>query len=132
MKKIIAHYGKTYHKSPATQLELLTRDPVTAFSGNDRPEERSQVEASPYLQIQSVPITERIDPEKTSYILVILPQQVRAAGGQFTAEEAHAIAKITRGWDWSLDEKERLRCLPALEALLGNICKRSFEKGGAK
>lgn len=89
---------------------------------------RSRVEASPYLQIQSIPITERINPREPRYILVILPQRVRAFGGQFIVEEAHAIAKATRHWDWSLDENKRPRCLPALEALLDNICKRSAVK----
>lgn len=88
-------------------------------------------ESAPYLQIQSVPVSQRIDPEQNSYILVIQPAGVRAAGGQYTADEAHEIAKATRGWDWSLDKNDRPKCLPALERLLDQICKRSA-KGGEK
>lgn len=91
---------------------------------------QAKEEVSPYLQIASAPIKERIDPKEVRYILVILPDGIRAAGGQFLAEEAHAIANAVKGWDWSLDENQRPFCLPALEALLDSICKRSALKGG--
>jgi hypothetical protein len=85
---------------------------------------------SPYLQIASVPIAERIDPKQNRYVLLILPQRVRAAGAQLTADEAHEVALTTKGWDWSLDKNGRLRCLARLEALLDSICQRSFKEGG--
>ncbi len=97
-----------------------------------QPPQQAKADASSYLQIQSVPITERIDPRETRYILVILPQNFRASGGQFTAEEAHEIAKATKGWDWQLDENNRLYCLQRLEALIDSIIKRSSHLGGAK
>ncbi len=89
-------------------------------------------ESTPYLQIQSVPISQRVDPERNSYILVIQPVGVRAAGGQYTADEAHEIADATHGWDWRLDENRRPKCFPRLEALLNVICKRSAkaDEGG--
>lgn len=61
---------------------------------------------------------------------MILPHGIRAAGGQYRAEEAHAIANAVKGWDWSLDENQRPFCLPALEALLDSISKQSPLKGG--
>jgi hypothetical protein len=78
---------------------------------------------SPYLQIKSVPVDERVDPKEIRYALWIYPHLVRACGGQFTAEEAHEIAKATKGWDWQLDENNRLYCLPQLEALIDSIIK---------
>ncbi len=83
------------------------------------------MEAAPYLQIASVPIRERISPREPRYILVILPQKIRAIAGQFTGHEAHQIAKATKGWDWQLDENNRLYCLPQLEALIDSIIKQS-------
>lgn len=82
-------------------------------------------EDTPFLQIQSVPITQRVDPERHSYVLVVQPIGVRACGGQYSASEAHEIAKLTKGWDWTLDPDDKPRCLPRLEALLDRICKRS-------
>lgn len=82
-------------------------------------------EGIPYLQIQSVPLTERVDPTRHSYVLVVQPVGVRACGGQYSASEAHEIAKLTKGWDWTLDPDDKPRCLPRLEALLDRICKRS-------
>lgn len=82
-------------------------------------------EGTPYLQIQGVPITQRVDPERISYVLVVQPVGVRACGGQFTADEAYEIAKLTKGWDWRLDPDDKPRCLGRLEALLERICKRS-------
>jgi hypothetical protein len=80
---------------------------------------------SPYLQIKSVPVDERVDPKEIRYALWIYPYLVRACGGQFTGHEAHQIAKATKGWDWQLDENNRLYCLPQLEALIDSIIKRS-------
>lgn len=87
-------------------------------------------ETAPYLQIQSVPVAERLNPRKNTYVLVILPHGIRAAAGQYTAEEAHAIANAVKGWDWTLDPDGRPYCLARLEALLDSICKRSALKGG--
>jgi hypothetical protein len=87
----------------------------------------SLFEATTYLQIVSVPVEQRVNPKQNSYILLIQPHGVRAAGGQYTADEAHEIAKSTRGWDWSLDENQRPKCLPQLERLLDQICKRSAQ-----
>ena len=87
---------------------------------------------SPYLQIASVPIAERINPKENRYILLILPQRIRATPGQYTGDEAHQIAKATKGWDWSLDKNGRLRCLTRLEAVLDVICQRSFKEGGKR
>lgn len=84
------------------------------------------------LQITSVPVAERIDPKENRYILLLQPQGIRAAAGQFTANEAHQIAKAVKNWDWTLDADNRPRCLPALEALLNTIVKRSTSQGGAK
>jgi hypothetical protein len=86
--------------------------------------------ASPYLQIAAAPIAERINPKENRYVLLIQPLGLRATAGQFSAEEAHQIAKATKGWDWSLDKNGRLRCLTRLEAVLDVICKRSFFEGG--
>ncbi len=85
---------------------------------------------APYLQIQSVPVNERVSRKEPRYVLVILPHGIRACGGQFTAEEAHAITQKTKGWDWSLDANNRPRCLPALEHLLDRICHASSQCGG--
>ena len=89
-------------------------------------------ETAPYLQIESVPVAQRIDPKENRYILVIQPQGIRASGGQFTSGEAHEIAKAVKGWDWTLDPDGRLYCLPQLEALLNQICQRSAltQQGG--
>jgi hypothetical protein len=91
----------------------------------------SQEVVSPYLQVTSVPLAERIDPKENRYMLLILPAGVRAAGAQLTADEAHEVAKATKGWNWSLDKNGRLRCLARLEGLLDSICKPSFKEGGA-
>jgi len=82
---------------------------------------KPQGQASPYLQIRSVPVDERINPKEIRYALWIYPQGIRACGGQFTAEEAHEISKSTRGWDWSKSQA-------SLEQLLDGICKRSSVK----
>lgn len=82
-------------------------------------------DVSPYLQIKSVPVEERVNPKEIRYALWIYPHAVRACGGQFTGDEAHQIAKATKGWDWQLDENNHLYCLSQLEALLDSIIKRS-------
>ncbi len=82
-------------------------------------------ETAPYLQIESVPVAQRIDPKENRYILVIQPQGIWASGGQFTSGEAHEITKAVKGWDWISDPDGRLYCLPQLEALLDRICQRS-------
>lgn len=92
-----------------------------------RSESLSISDSPPYLQIVSVPIDQRVDPERNSYILVIQPVDVRAAGGQWSAEEAYQILKVTRRWDFSLDEDGKPKCLEEFEALLDSIC----NKGGA-
>jgi hypothetical protein len=87
----------------------------------NKPKARSyslRVRGYPLPRNPEVPIPERVDPERDSYILLILPVGIRTAGGQYSADEAHEIAKTTRGWDWRLDENQRPRCLPRLEALL--------------
>lgn len=84
-------------------------------------------EGTPYLQIVSVPIEQRVHPKRNSYILVVQPFGVRAAAGQYSAEEASEIARVTKGWDFSLDEDGKPKCLPRLVALLERIC----NKGGA-
>lgn len=102
---------------------------------SDRKRERlkslSISDPPPYLQIQSVPVAERVDPERNSYILVLQPVGIRAAAGQYAPAEADEIARATRGWDWSLDENQRPVSLPALERLLDGICKRSAKGGEA-
>jgi len=87
--------------------------------------QKPAAEASPYLQIKSVPVRERVNPKEIRYTLWIYPHAVRACGGQFTGHEAHQIAKATKGWNWLLDENNRLYCLPQLEALINSIIKRS-------
>ncbi len=84
----------------------------------------------PRLQIESVPVAERINPHEQRYVLVIAPQDIRACGGQLTAHEAHEVAKATRGWNWELDSNNRPLCLGQLEALLERICQSSARKGG--
>jgi hypothetical protein len=99
---------------------------LSLFSDSPGIEPKSQ-----YLQIASAPLAERIDPKENRYILLILPERVRATAGQYSANEAFEIARLTKGWNWSLDENGRLRCLARLEELLDAICKRSFEGGEA-
>ena len=86
-------------------------------------------DTAPYLQIESTPLKERIDPSRHTYILIILPQGVRAAGGEYSAEEAYEIAQATKGWDWSLNSEGRPVCLGRLEALLDNIIRRLAKQG---
>jgi hypothetical protein len=94
------------------------------------PSPREIQEASPFLQISSVPLRERIVLTEHRYQLMIQPLGIRATSGQYTADEAYEIAKATKGWDWELDEHNRPRCLPRLEQLLDRICKKSAVKGG--
>lgn len=86
-------------------------------------------EIRPCLQIESVPEGERVDPKQNSYVLVVQPHNIRACGGQYTADEAYQIAKATRNWDFSLDENQRPRCLPQLVRLLDGIIKRTHQQG---
>ena len=78
-------------------------------------------EQKPFLQSESVPLQDRVNPKEIRYALWIYPQGIRACGGQFTAEEAHEISKSTRGWDCSNSQV-------ALERLATGICKRSSVK----
>lgn len=87
-------------------------------------------EQKPFLQIESVPRQERVNPKEHRYCLIIQPIGVRACGGQFTSDEAYRIGKATKRWDWSLDAFNRPRCLPDLEALIDDICKQSAANGG--
>ena len=80
-------------------------------------------EVKSFLQIISVPVGERLNPKENRYILVIQPHGIRATGGQYTAQEAHQIAKFTKSWDWSLNQTGKPGCLPALEVLLDQLCK---------
>jgi hypothetical protein len=91
---------------------------------------RQSPHQSPHLQIASVPVNERIDPKEVRYVLIILPHGIRACGGQFTGDEAYEIARLVKGWDWTLDPNGRPYCLAQLEALLNRICKRSSVEGG--
>lgn len=97
------------------QLELF-RFFVTAPNQEHR--------ATPYLQIASAPLAERVNQKENRYILLIQPQGIRACGGQYTADEVYVIAQSTKGWDWSLNENNRPYCLPRLEALLDAIINR--------
>ena len=90
-----------------------------------KPQQKPAAEASPYLQIKSVPVKERVNPKEIRYELWVYPHIVRVCGGQFTGQEAHQIAKATKGWDWALDENNRPYYLPQLEALIDSIIKRS-------
>lgn len=112
----IAQYERRKALPRATQLSLW--------------HSQQKSETAPYLQITSIPVNERINPKENRYILVIQPHGIRAAGGQFSCTEAYAIGQAVKGWDWNLDEAGRLRCLPALEALLDSICKNSYRKRG--
>jgi hypothetical protein len=103
------------------QLDFISKKAKT--DSTEKKEPKSQ------LQITSVPVAERIDPKENRYILVIRPQGIRAAAGQYTAAEAHEIARLTKKWDWTLDASNRPQCLPALEALLTSIVKRSTSQG---
>jgi len=124
-------------KNDFTRSKALHDHSHSDLGKSDRKGDRSLLfsitDPPPYLQIQSVPISKRVDPERNSYVLVIQPADVPAAGGQYSAEEVHEIAKATRGWDWSLDEDRRPKCLGRLIALLDSICKRSAlaKEGGA-
>ncbi len=88
-------------------------------------------EVTPFLQIKSVPIAERIDPRENRYILLIQPHGLRAAGVQLTSDEAYQVGQQTKRWDWSFNADGRLRCESRLEALLDRICKHSFQGGEA-
>lgn len=105
------------------------KDSLTAQKRRKKPrsESLSTSNPPPYLQIVSVPIDQRVDPERNSYILLIQPVGIRAAGGQWSAEEAHEIARVTRGWDFSPGEDGDPQCLGKLEALLDRICKKGGE-----
>jgi len=92
--------------------------------------QKAAVEASPYLQIQSVPVKERVDPKEIRYELWIYPHAVRACGGQYSADEAHKIYGAVKKWDWKLGENNRLYCLTQLEAVIDSIIKSSSPKGG--
>lgn len=81
-------------------------------------------QATPYLQIASAPLAERVNQKENRYILLIQPQGIRACGGQYTADEIHEIAQLTKGWDWELDKNSRPHCLPRLETLLDAIINR--------
>jgi hypothetical protein len=111
--------------------------PIVALEGyppqlylNLASSQQAKSEVSPYLQIASAPLAERINPKENRYILLILPANVRATAGQYTSNEAFEIARLTKGWDWRLDERDRPKCLPRLEQLLDQICKKSTAKGG--
>jgi len=108
--------------SSTIQLEFISKK--AQIDSTEKKEPKSQ------LQITSIPIAERTDPKQNRYILVIQPQGVRAAAGQYTAAEAFEIARLTKKWDWTLDANNRPQCLLALEALLTSIVKRSDEGGG--
>jgi hypothetical protein len=113
-------------KRDHTQSELDISRPYSVRVSSDRKKQKFFIfEHPPYLQIQGVPIPERVDPARLSYILVIQPIGVRACGGQYSAEEAHEIARLTKSWDWRPDSDGRPRCLGRLEVLLDGICKRS-------
>jgi hypothetical protein len=129
------------HKSIMARLEPEIK-PEQEFQQSEHPPQlcldlapssQAMAEASPFLQITSVPLVERVVATGHRYQLLIQPHGVRACGGQFTAEEAHQIALATRGWDWRLDEHSRPKCLGRLEQLLDRICKKSAAitiKGG--
>jgi hypothetical protein len=108
-------------KAPVERRVEGTSKQLTIWESPRKP----AAEASPYLQIKSVPVDERVDPKEIRYALGIYPHAVRACGGQFTGDEAHQIAKATKGWDWQLDENNHPYCLSQLEALLDSIIKRS-------
>jgi hypothetical protein len=108
----------------------LRRKPSSRRSPQDQ--KIFPIEASPHLQITSVDFDEKISPKENRYILLIQPQGIRAAGGQYTADEAYEIAKGTWGWDWKLDENNHPYCLAELEALLDAICRQAAGKGGVQ
>lgn len=86
---------------------------------------KPEAEASPYLQIKSVPVEERVNPKEIRYALWIYPHAVRACGGQYSADEVHRICQAVKSWDWELDENNHPYCLPQLEELINSIIKRS-------
>lgn len=129
-KQIIAYSGLEYNNENHSHSHPAPRVANKCQKSHKRQSPQAKEEVSAYLQIASLPIKERIDPKELRYVLLILPHGIRACGGQFSAEEAHAIAQKTKGWSWNLDADGRLQYLAQLEALLDRICKRSARKGG--
>ncbi|HEY9615102.1 hypothetical protein [Allocoleopsis sp.] len=116
-----------------TQSDLAKR---RSYSVRVRNGDRSELflisDPPPYLQIQSVPIDQRVDPERNSYILLIQPIGIRAAAGQYSTAETDEVTQATRGWDWRLDENQRPKCLGRLVELLERICKKSAKASFTK
>jgi len=118
-------------QNPRQKAKSKRRRSESFSISQKRDHTHSELKVTPYLEIQSIEIPERVDPERDSYILVIQPVGVRAAGGQYTADEAHEIARAMQGWDWRPDWDGDPKCLPRLEALLDRICKKSARGGEA-
>ena len=82
----------------------------------------------PYpLQIKAIPVRERIIPDR--YCKLVHLESGLSIPGQFTYPEASEILKITRYWDFSLDQNRIPRCVERLRSLLENVCARD-SKGG--
>jgi hypothetical protein len=81
------------------------------------------------LQIQSIPESERISPEFNCRLIH------QATGlqvpGQFTAEEATLIQKVTQNWDWRIEKDNKPACAAQLLQFLEQLCAPSpGDKGG--
>jgi hypothetical protein len=113
-------------KPPSNVKSRLSGQSTLSLSTQEKKEVKS------FLQIASVPVGERLNPKENRYILVVQPHGVRAAAGQYTAEEAYEIARLTKNWDWSLDANNRPEVLSALEILLDQLCRPSSPWKGGK
>ena len=106
------------NKTTSTQLLLVNRS-TPVIEKKDPP---------PYpLQIKAIPHQERVIPDR--YCKLVHLESGLSILGQFTHPEASEILKITRYWDFSLDQNRIPRCVERLRSLLENVCARD-SKGG--
>ena len=86
------------------------------------------------LEIQAIPLNERIIPELDCLFIHTTSQRMvcfaapKAIAGQFTAVEARYIQSLTKRLNWQVDKDNSPACAKNLVRLLEQVCDRALEE----
>jgi hypothetical protein len=118
---ILPLLAPTTQQFPETQSPQLEAHQLNLLTLQELPLE-------PELFIEPIPVNLAVGTEPV-FCLVHQPTGLRVPG-QFSAQEAEYILRVTEGWDWTVDLKTREpACRHRFLWLLEGICKESLVMG---
>jgi hypothetical protein len=129
--------GSKRYNSVVTNILPLPPAPPQQFSEAQSPQLKAhqlnlltlqELPLEPALSIEPIPVNLAVGTEPV-FCLVHQPTGLRVPG-QFSAQEAECILRVTEGWDWTVNLKTREpACRHRFLWLLEGICKESLVMG---